>query len=816
MRPLLCCLAAAALTACGGTNPAVMCTAEQTSCSGACADLRTDNQHCGACGNACGAGDACGGSMCWPRACDLQTCAEGLVCVDDVCVDRECFAVECPAGQRCAGGACYAQACNGMTCPAGQLCVDDACADASCIGVICPAGLQCSRGACFADTCGDGLKSGAESDTDCGGPVCRPCGSGQSCTVPLDCQSKVCTAMTCVAPTCTDRVRNGQEGDVDCGGACPLCDDGMSCSQAAQCQSGSCTSNRCTPPSCTDLVKNGTETDRDCGGGCATKCAEGQACAGSVDCVTANCAQQRCVSSMCLDGAKNGSETDVDCGSNCAPCIDGKICAAGMDCVSGVCSAAMRCVAPNCTDMVKNGLETDLDCGGPCMSCGAGRKCKVANDCLSRSCQNLVCQAPSCGDGVANGQETDVDCGGGGACPRCAPMKSCLAPTDCASGGCTMMRCDTPLIFWAPVNVPVGAGPRQVTVNDVDNDGLLDVIASNYGSYDVSLMYQQLDGGLTAPLTLGLTTSPNVFGPTSVSVGDLNGDGFKDLIVPRYANFNGSNYQAWAGCRIGILKGLGNRQFLGATDSEWAPERSGCGWTSALVRLNADPLVDLVASDGIDTASYTHPRTTPPDSFGGWTFNQAGDGGFAIPAQGYLEGAGPHLAVGDVNNDGNADVLGHSNNTGQVRTWLGRGDGTFMPYTSFGVGPGYGAVVLANFNADNNLDVAVASEGAGVVSVAIGLGNGLFIAPVTYAVPTPFGLAASDIDGDGKLDLVAGTTGVAVLYGVGDGTFRPQQTVYASLGRIHVLATGDLNGDSRNDVAVISGGVVKLLYNRAP
>ena len=49
-------------------------------------------------------------------------------------------------------------------------------------------------------TCNDGIKNGAETGIDCGGPNCPPC------------------------PTCTDGIKNGAETGIDCGGPnCPPC-----------------------------------------------------------------------------------------------------------------------------------------------------------------------------------------------------------------------------------------------------------------------------------------------------------------------------------------------------------------------------------------------------------------------------------------------------------------------------------------------------------------------------------------------------------------------------------------------------------------
>ena len=46
-------------------------------------------------------------------------------------------------------------------------------------------------------SCADGVRNGAETDTDCGGAVCAPCGGGRACLGPSDCRSGECTDGTC-------------------------------------------------------------------------------------------------------------------------------------------------------------------------------------------------------------------------------------------------------------------------------------------------------------------------------------------------------------------------------------------------------------------------------------------------------------------------------------------------------------------------------------------------------------------------------------------------------------------------------------------
>jgi hypothetical protein len=72
-------------------------------------------------------------------------------------------------------------------------------------------------------SCEDGIRSGGESDIDCGGEACMACPPGASCERHSDCQGGTCLAGACVASSCEDGIRNGEEAGVDCGGGCQRC-----------------------------------------------------------------------------------------------------------------------------------------------------------------------------------------------------------------------------------------------------------------------------------------------------------------------------------------------------------------------------------------------------------------------------------------------------------------------------------------------------------------------------------------------------------------------------------------------------------------
>lgn len=226
---------------------------------------------------------------------------------------------------------------------------------------------------------------------------------------------------------------------------------------------------------------------------------------------------------------------------------------------------------------------------------------------------------------------------------------------------------------------------------------------------------------------------------------------------------------------------------------------------------------------------YGPPSITDIGSVGVMLSN--GDGTFQ-PAVTYGAGTSSprFVAVADVNGDGRPDLVVANRCIDNgclieavVAVLLGNGDGTFQAAVTYNSGGLFtSSVAVADVNGDGKPDLIVGNECAdpncdGSVGVLLGNGNGTFQAALTYATGgfDGFAVAAGDVNGDGKPDIIVGTNvpicsqgrctyygSLGVLLGNGHGGFGPSVTYLSGGFFISSIAIADVNGDGNPDIVV--------------
>lgn len=171
------------------------------------------------------------------------------------------------------------------------------------------------------------------------------------------------------------------------------------------------------------------------------------------------------------------------------------------------------------------------------------------------------------------------------------------------------------------------------------------------------------------------------------------------------------------------------------------------------------------------------------------------------------------VAVGDINNDGDLDVVVANANMARIAVINGDGMGSFSTPISHVLGGSSvpTAIALGDFNGDDVLDIAVISNSQEIfIILNDDITPGTLTTHATISVPgtSPTDIVAADFNGDGDMDLAisnSGTNSVTVYHGDGAGNFSLASTTLLTptLNAVDLVAD-DFNGDGKPDIAVVS------------
>ena len=184
------------------------------------------------------------------------------------------------------------------------------------------------------------------------------------------------------------------------------------------------------------------------------------------------------------------------------------------------------------------------------------------------------------------------------------------------------------------------------------------------------------------------------------------------------------------------------------------------------------------------------------------TFRGSGSGTFTLSG---IYGGSGEVELADFNQDGVLDlVAGSSGSSVYVR--LGLGNGAFGAAEIYYTGSWALHVTVADFNTDTILDLAVANENSNTVSILMGNANGTFATAINYPVGYwgngPTSVAAGDIDGDGDLDMGVVARDAYLFRNTGGGTFTLIETILSTSTAIQFT---DLNVDGKPDLILNNG-----------
>jgi hypothetical protein len=226
----------------------------------------------------------------------------------------------------------------------------------------------------------------------------------------------------------------------------------------------------------------------------------------------------------------------------------------------------------------------------------------------------------------------------------------------------------------------------------MNGDGNPDIVTANSTDSDISVLLNKGTGGFIPTSGSPFAVNP---APYPLTIADVNNDGYLDIV---------STSTHIASRALTVL--LGNGQ--GAFRRIEKPLRTSQPWFAAVGDLNKDRIPDLVITHS------ERSELTVLIGNGSGEFMEAADSPFNLGSSAW------HVAIADLNRDGNADVLAAAN-TG-VRVLFGDGKGQFVaaPGSPFLTGSGTWRFAVIDVNCDGKPDVVTSNFESSNVSVLLG------------------------------------------------------------------------------------------------
>lgn len=340
--------------------------------------------------------------------------------------------------------------------------------------------------------------------------------------------------------------------------------------------------------------------------------------------------------------------------------------------------------------------------------------------------------------------------------------------------------------LFTSASVSVQDGPSNILIGDMNNDRKPDLIVAFSRARQITILEGKGNGQFGAALSNTTVADP----PGEIAAGDVNGDGKLDVAVSSHDSYG-----------VVLLTGDGKGGLTKAATIVMRQGKQPHTHGLAIVDVNRDSKPDLITCNSTDNDISL--------AFGD------GRGNFTPAPQSYPVGPSPYpFGTGDVNNDGQLDIVATATATGPQRReqlphsraltlLLSDGKGCLSPrQLPIRTGEPWFAAI-ADLNRDGKADIVASHHDQSALTVMIGDGRGGF----TETNGSPFDFGASlyhfivaDVDRDATMDVVA-TSGnsLRVLLNDGRGAFKSSASIPIGPGAWR-LATADLNGDDTIDI----------------
>lgn len=369
---------------------------------------------------------------------------------------------------------------------------------------------------------------------------------------------------------------------------------------------------------------------------------------------------------------------------------------------------------------------------------------------------------------------------------------------DVLTSASTLLRGDGTGNFIAPTLVYSGGNNSGLAAADFNRDGLIDLVLSERWTPSAHLCYAQ---GTTGQVYFAPPVDVAIgLGQWEIAAADVDGDGWSDIVAGHEGHGPGQvsicfndGAGGFASSQLYHGGALQSHVALGDVNGDGRLDIVSAGHAAVSVLLNAG------------NRTFLSPQSTPlPAS---WTY--VGE-----------------LDVGDLDGDGVDEIVIMDSGSGELVSFAVSSAGVPLQSASYVIAtPPLMGFELVDMNRDGHLDLLCLTRSSSPNNwpraIVLELAGGLASAterPIRIS-GAPTTIAATDIDGDGLVDIVsAGSYRTQVSYARGDGTYWRTES-FDDFGWFYALA--DFDSDGQVDIASGIGDTTQgpatcqVLFNQA-
>jgi hypothetical protein len=378
---------------------------------------------------------------------------------------------------------------------------------------------------------------------------------------------------------------------------------------------------------------------------------------------------------------------------------------------------------------------------------------------------------------------------------------------------CTGMATGVPFDGFSDMDITdhTGAsnfGRSVANAGDLNNDGYTDLVIGAHGAKKAFVYYGSPSFDGASDVTIADRTGESGFGVSAANAGDLNNDGYTDLVIGAHGAKKAFVY--YGGPGFDGISDVTIADHTGESYFGYSADNAG--------DLNNDGYTDLVIGASGAKKAFVYYGGPGFDGISDVTIeDHTGESNFGVSA----------ANAGDLNSDGYTDLVIGAHGANRAFVYYGgpffdgASDVTIADHTGESYF-GYSADNAGDLNNDGYTDLVIGAYGANKAFVYYGSPGFDGASDVTIADHTGesyFGFSADnagDLNNDGYTDLVIGAHGANrafVYYGGPSFDGASDVCIADHTGEPHfgvsVANAGDLNSDGYTDLVIGAHGANK-------